>query len=480
MPNTLMFYSLGMKLGDLNLEGQLGSVNMIYRLKRLLAIHLNDRKNFSDILTGTSWAAGARILAIVLGFVINIIIAKVYGSKVLGTLAFAESTLILVTIFTTMGTNTAILRLIPEHLIKYSPSSAYSIYMKIQKMVLSISIVVCIVFFLFSESIAETILSKKHFAYYLMLIAVFIPFKSLLLYNIQALRGLKLIKEFAAIIVMPHVLNIALLVSFATFVDGKKDIPILSFLLSIAIAAVIGWVVMNISFKKMLQRTDVIHDERISKIISISFPMLLTSTMTYITGQSGVIILIIFRSETEVGFYSVAVKLATATSLILASVNSVIAPKLSELFHTEKIEELFYIAQKSTKLIFFLSLPILMFLLIGGRYILSTFFGTDFVIAYPALAVLLFGQFINSSSGSTMLFMNMTDRQVLMRNIIFISAILQIGLNFILIPQMGMLGAAIAATFTLAFWNLTTIIYLKITYGKTTGYLPKFRLKVGH
>ena len=446
---------------------------MVVIIKRFIESHLNDKK-FSDILTGSSWAVGARILAIILGFVINIIIARVYGAEVLGVFTFVESTLILVTIFTLVGTNTSILRFIPEHLVKYSASSAYCVYKKVWRIVFLISASALIVFFIFSEPIAEKILLKYNLAYYLMVLALFIPFKSLLLYNTQALRGLKLIKEFAFIIVLPHILHICILSGLISIID-LKDLPILTYLSSIAIASIVGWGMMNTGFKKRLKTTDIIHDERVSDIFSISLPMLMTSAMTYVIGQTGVIFLTIFRSETEVGYYGVAVKMATVTSFILASVNSVIAPKFSELFHAGRIDELFYIAKRSTKFIFWLTLPISVTLLLCGRHILSIFFGADFIAAYPALAVLLFGQFFNSISGSTMLLMNMTNRQVLMRNIILISAILQISFSFFLIPIMGTLGAAIAAASSLVFWNLTTLAYLRNKCGKTTGYLPGIR-----
>jgi len=207
--------------------------------KRFINRHLNDKK-FSDILTGSSWAVGARILAIFLGFVINIIIARVYGAEALGVFTFVESTLILVTVFTLVGTNTSILRLIPEHMIKYSASSAYCVYNKILKMIFLISASVFIVFFVFSDSIAERILLKNNLAYYLTLLALFIPFKSLLLYNTQALRGLELIKEFAVIIVLPHILHICLLVCL-TFIINEKDLPVLTFLSSVAITSIAGW-----------------------------------------------------------------------------------------------------------------------------------------------------------------------------------------------------------------------------------------------
>ena len=41
-------------------------------------------------------------------------------------------------------------------------------------------------------------------------------------------------------------------------------------------------------------------------------------------------------------------------------------------------------------------------------------------------------------------------------------------------PTYGILGAAFAAMFSLCFWNITTLIYIKLKFGRTTGYFPVF------
>ncbi len=98
-------------------------------------------KKFSEILRGSVWALGAKVMAAVLGMVTYIIIARAYGAEVLGIVAVLQSFLMLATIFTVLGTNTSILRLIPEHLAKYSPGSAFRVYRKIQHMFLGTSLI---------------------------------------------------------------------------------------------------------------------------------------------------------------------------------------------------------------------------------------------------------------------------------------------------------------------------------------------------
>ena len=94
-------------------------------LVRKKSHNLVSDEKFSEILRGSVWALGAKVLAALLGMVSYIIIARWYGAEVLGIVAVLQSFLMLATIFTVLGTNTSILRLIPEHLTKYSPSSAF-------------------------------------------------------------------------------------------------------------------------------------------------------------------------------------------------------------------------------------------------------------------------------------------------------------------------------------------------------------------
>ena len=121
--------------------------------------------------------------------------------------------------------------------------------------------------------------------------------------------------------------------------------------------------------------------------------------MQFFIGQTGVLLLGIFRTETEVGYYAIAVKLATLTAFILQAVNSMAGPKFSELYHARKMDELFYVARKSSKLIFGTTIPVLIILFAFGKIVLSLLFGQEFQVAYVALTFLVAGQFVNSISG---------------------------------------------------------------------------------
>lgn len=447
-------------------------------LRRKIHNLVSDKK-FSEILQGSVWALGAKVLATGVGLVTTIIIARAYGAEVLGTVAVLQAFLMLTTIFTVLGTQTSILRLIPEHLSKYSPTSAFRIYRKTQWMVAGVSVLTGTLLLFGSGFIAETIFSKPHLQVYFALASVFIIFKSLMLLNQQAVRGLRLIKVFALMQLLPHLSKLLILAPLTLFFFHQSN-PVYAMFASFALSALVGAWIMDRAFKKRVTPKDTVQQVSVKHIWALSLPMFMTATMTFIIGQTGVIMLSIFRPEAEVGYYTIAVKLATLTAFIFSSINSMAGPKFSELYYSGKMDELFYIARKSAKLIFWTTTPILISFVFLGKPILYLVFGPEYTVAYSPLVLLVLGQFIHSICGATSLFMNMTGYQNMFRNIVVVAALCNILLNFLLIPRYGIHGAAIAGMLTFSGWNITALLYIKMKFGRSTGYFPMLDMKKKH
>jgi len=434
-------------------------------------VNFGENKDFSEILTGSVWALIGRALATGAGLLATVIIARLYGANIMGIVTVLNSFLMLVTIVTVLGTNTSILRLVPEHLVKYSPTSAFKLYRKIQKMVILVSVLSAALVFMGSDLIADKCFSKPHLSFYFALAAISIVFKSMMLLNTQAVRGLKLTKMFAIMLFLPQAVNVILLLLLGPLFS-TTDIPIYALLGSFAITGIVGWAVVEFAFKSKRHPADRVSIAPARRILSISLPMLMTGAMSFFMGQIGVLVLGMYKSDAEVGCYGVAVRLATFTSFMLSAISTVAAPKFSELFHSGDVDKLLYVAKKSAKLIFWTTTPILVVLILVGRPILRTFFGEEFASAYYALTILAVGQFVNSISGSTGFFMNMTSNHSVYQFIMLTATLINIGLTFLLIPSLGMNGAALAAMVSTSWWNIVTLIYIKLKFGKTTGYFP--------
>jgi O-antigen/teichoic acid export membrane protein len=202
-----------------------------------------------------------------------------------------------------------------------------------------------------------------------------------------------------------------------------------------------------------------------------SMPMMLTGSMFFILGWTDNIILGIFRTSEEVGMYDAAFKLSTLSAIVLLAINAIQAPVFSDLYQKKEMGRLQQIIIKSNRLLFFTSLPLTLLLCIFPETILG-FLGEGFKGAWIALILLAIGNFINSITGSIGILLQMSGHQKQYNKIITTTAIGSIVLNFILIPKLGILGAAISSSAAKIIQNLLSVVYAKKHLGIISIYLP--------
>jgi O-antigen/teichoic acid export membrane protein len=118
----------------------------------------------------------------------------------------------------------------------------------------------------------------------------------------------------------------------------------------------------------------------------------------------------------------------------------------------------------ASRAIFVFTLVVSIILAVCGKLMLSLF-GLDFTIAFVPLLILLAGQVVNALAGSVGLIMTMTGHQNQAGAIIAASVTANITLNALLIPLLGLAGAAISTAFTMATWNIAMFTFVKRRIG---------------
>ncbi|MCK5640509.1 MAG: oligosaccharide flippase family protein, partial [Gammaproteobacteria bacterium] len=215
---------------------------------------ISDEK-FSEILTGSVWALAARMLSAGLALVTSIMIARIYGAEMVGILAVIQVFLMFASMVTVLGTDTSILRLIPEHISKYSTTSAFKVYRKTQYFVGAFSILTGGLFFFASDLIAVKVFTKPNLSFFLALASGFVVFRSLMELNTQAVRGLRLIRAFALMQVFPSAVILVFLIVITVFHGGHNS-PVYAHMLAWAVTALVGVWLVNRFFQKLMLPED--------------------------------------------------------------------------------------------------------------------------------------------------------------------------------------------------------------------------------
>ena len=417
----------------------------------------------NEILSKGSSAFIFKIIGSLLGYVFLLLVTREAGAEAWGVFALCMALLNITSILSRFGVDTTLLRFVAQ--LKGKMEEVKGIYSQGISFVLFLSIFFSVLLFFFSDIVAELVFHKPHLTPYFRIIAfALIPF-TIIHVNAQTFRGLKRIKEFAF---FQHTSQFLFAIIFFILLNNfynfdQFSVPVYAFSFSVIL-------VMILSLLYIFKNLRGIQLKRIftnKEIIKTSFPMMLSSSVLLLMAWSDTIMIGIFKTEADVGVYNVALKLAMITGIVLGAVNSIVAPKLSETFNNDRIDEFRKLIKQSTRIIFFSTLPILIILFLFPEFLLS-FFGIEFVMAKTTLLILLIGQIVNAMSGSVGFILQMTGKEKVYQNILLLALVFNIVLNIVLIPIYGIEGAAIASAFSLLFWNLSSVCYIYKKYNVLT------------
>jgi O-antigen/teichoic acid export membrane protein len=187
--------------------------------------------------------------------------------------------------------------------------------------------------------------------------------------------------------------------------------------------------------------------------LGAAMPMLLVAGLAVINSRTDTIMLGAIRGTEPAGVYFVATRAAELIAFLLFAFNMPLAPAVAALHASGDREGLQRLVTKTARFVVLGALPVAVGMVVFGRTILG-WFGPAFPEGHTALAILCVGQVVNAAAGSVGLILNMTGFQKDAAIGVGISAVLNIVLNSVLIPLMGINGAAIATTVSLVVWNV--------------------------
>lgn len=183
-----------------------------------------------------------------------------------------------------------------------------------------------------------------------------------------------------------------------------------------------------------------------------SFSMLSWVSALASTGLiwADMLILTALKDAGEVGIYSVATRIVGLAVFVMAPIQAAFAPQIAHLHHLGNMAELQRSYRSATTWIVRLALPAFVMLLTLPSQMLHLF-GPQFAAGAIVTVILGFGQLVNAATGPCGTVLNMSGRVgVNMADNVAVLA-LNVGLNFALIPVLGITGAAIA-------WSLSLIV----------------------
>lgn len=210
----------------------------------------------------------------------------------------------------------------------------------------------------------------------------------------------------------------------------------------------------EITMKHFDSRNLVITGLRIMGVNSISLIMAWTDTVC----------LGIWWTSADVGLYGIAVRIALLTSMIIYAVTAAVGPKFAELSAQQNTAALRMLTQRTSLGMTVVAAPVLAVMVVFPKFILGLF-GHGFEAASLVLIILAVGQFVQVAAGAVGHLLMMSGHERSLRNLLVMSAVLNVLLNIILVPSYGMIGAATATAISLTVMSMMCISTVKRRLG---------------
>ncbi|MDC0956436.1 flippase [Flavobacteriaceae bacterium] len=428
-------------------------------------------KNLKELIKGGSFAFVLKAIGMLFSYLSMLFITRFYGAEEWGLYSLCFTVLSIAVIIPVFGFDNSIVRLLTELNLSNNKKETLKVITKASLLTITISILIILGIDQFSEFITLNILNQEGFEPFLALVrTAILPMAFLILISAIFQSFKKIIQFMLFKSALLSFFFLTLLCSFYLLEIEAQVFEIYLYAILASLFVAIVAVIFLLNSKKQGEFA-IAKSYSYKDLIYLSFPMMLSSSFALLMGWTDILMLSYFKTPKDIGIYSSALKLASIALIALASVNSIASPKFVEFYSKKDFQGLKDVVQKSTKIMFMVSAPFLIILILFSKSILSIF-GPEFVSGSLVLILLCLARFINSISGSVGYIMQMTDNQLKYQTIIGIAFLINLILNFILVPKFGINGAAMSSAIAMIFWNVSLVIIIKKRLGFWTFYIP--------
>ncbi|WP_114752587.1 flippase [Pleomorphovibrio marinus] len=390
-------------------------------------------------------------------FMTTIVLAQVLGVIDFGTYSFFQSLIVLITLPAVLGFEHLLVREIAQNKSKNRYDLLKGILIRSNQIVFLSSVIVSILFLVFIYILNPI---EKHPSYneVVFIIVPIIVLLSLTKVRQAALQGLNEIVKgnLSERFIRPFIFLLLITIVWVSTGDLTLKSSFIFYLISTLIAFLFGLYLLLNNIPRIVKETTPTFKTR--DWMREALPLVLVSGMRIVHDQIDIVIVGSLLGAEATSFYNISYKGAELTMFMLIPITAAYAPKMASLYIKNEMIKLQKTVKSNSYYIFICTLPIALALIVFNENFLSIF-GEDFIEAKNILIILVIAQLINACCGPSSQLLIYCNKTSMAANSLTVSVIINISLNFILIPFMGLNGAAVSTFISILIWNILTVYY---------------------
>ncbi len=312
-----------------------------------------------------------------------------------------------------------------------------------------LAVVICSALFFSSGYISELIFNSTEYARFLKIGVAAIPFSLAIGFFLDLMRLKFESLKFSVISIGSTIINSILIIYLIFFLQLGIEGILIGTLISNIIFFFIG---LYLTYKEYILSISL---SRLRDLLSFGLPLLPASIAIWLMTFSDRYFLVKYSTLNEVGLYSIAIKLSGVLLLVISAFQLSWGPFA---FSIKKEID----AKNTYSKVLTYYLIITSFLAIGlslfSKEILMIMTQAEYIAAYKVVGILSFAVIFVGLYNIISIGVNLTKKTHYISLTTGIAALINIILNFLLIPSLGIIGAAIATL--IANCSSVSLLYL--------------------
>lgn len=421
-------------------------------------------KSLTTIIAGAGVIFFGMIIANLLGLLNQALLGRFLGPEKYGLFNLGFSIILIFSTFAIFGLGAALSQFIPAKIKKDRKDKVNDAIRFSFRFNFIMGIFLSIILFLLSNIIANKVFHNNDLDLVIKFFSMALPFTAFYRTAGGLPRGFK--KPSYKVLTEDILMNILKISIFGIliFFGYRLFGAIIAYLCSVIFATVIYLWLTYYKFLPSLGSSFSINKQKYNSVkkelFSLTLPLFLTGFTYLFLTHTDRILIGFYMSSQEVGIYVAAFSIAGLTISIALAFSFLFLPVISEYFAENDINSMKKIFSSITKWIFLLTFPIVIYFVLYSKDIIRIIYGDPFVIGSSVLIILSLGIAffaLTGMSGNILIAITKTKLNLISE---IIGAISNVILNIILIPQYGIIGAAIGTSLSLSLRNISSLAFV--------------------
>lgn len=398
------------------------------------------------IVKNASWIMVGKIIRLILSFFISIISARYLGPSNYGLIGYAAAYTTFFYAFCTLGFPGPVLKKIIDEPNKEGEIVGSALIFRLASSFISVGIIAMITSVLDkNDTLAMCVVILYSISVIFMAFDTFNQwFQARLLSKYYAISTL-------VAYIVSSVFKIYLLIT---------EKSVLWFAITNSVEFIVAGICIYIFYKKNNGPKLKFSFKSGLELLSISKSYILSGIMVSVYAATDKLMLKQFMTDSVVGYYSLAVSISTMWTFVLSAIIESMNPSIMEL---HKTNEAGYIRQNKLlyAIVFYLSLFVSVIIFVVSKPFIKILYGSEFLPAAGPLKIVVWYVAFSYLGVARDAWMMCENKQKYLVYIYLGSAVINVVLNFFLIPVFGAAGAATASLITQISTVLVIPLFIK-------------------